>query len=67
VLFGTQFASMLYRLMGAKIGTNVQLYTVLDDWDLVQIGSNTTISHGSMLRTHYFKDGKLFFEKSSDR
>ena len=65
MLLGTPFLNMIYRLMGAKIGTNVQLYTLLDDWDLVQISSNTTISHRSMLRTHFFKDGKLFLRKVS--
>jgi len=60
---GTPIIVWFYRLMGAKIGTGVDLRIPLEEIDLVEIGSHSTISQRANLHTHFFKDGKLVLKK----
>jgi non-ribosomal peptide synthetase-like protein len=56
-LVGTPFAAWFFRLMGAKVGARVHLETThLTEYDLIRIGDEACVGHGSTLQTHLFED-----------
>ena len=59
------FLNVIYfRLVGAKIGKNVQLNTlnINDPW-LLNIGDNSVIGGGSSINCHTYERGKLILER----
>lgn len=60
----TPLAALYYRLMGAKIGRNVQLNTKsCSDPSLLEIGSNTVIGGHATVTGHSFEHGRLVLRK----
>lgn len=56
----TPFNILFYRLMGMKIGKNVQINTThISDPCLIEIGSRTTIGGSATLLAHYGQGGYL--------
>jgi non-ribosomal peptide synthetase-like protein len=59
-LAGTPLASLYYRLMGAKVGRNCLLDTMLcGSFDLVSIGEGTSIGAETQLLGYRIEDGEL--------
>ncbi len=57
MLEGTPFVVWFYRLLGSKIGKRVWMNTTeLTEFDLVEIGDDTTLNDASTLQTHLFED-----------
>ena len=55
---------MYFRLIGAKIGKNVQLNTInINDPWLLEIGDGSVIGGGSSINCHTVERGKLILEK----
>lgn len=60
----TPFAALFYRLMGAKIGKNVQINSKsCADPSLLEIGDNSVIGGHATVLGHTFEDGKLVLKK----
>lgn len=60
----TPFASMFYRLMGAKVGANVQINSKFGaDLSLLEIGDDTVIGGHSTVICHSFERGRLVLKK----
>lgn len=57
LLLGTPYAPFFFRLMGCKIGKNVFMETTeITEFDLVNIGDNSTLNFGCTIQTHLFED-----------
>jgi non-ribosomal peptide synthetase-like protein len=62
-LAGTPLLGLFYRLMGARIGTNVHLATDLGTaFDLVSIGDDSSIGTDAALLGHTVRHGHLILE-----
>jgi len=60
----TPLASMFYRLMGARVGKNVQINSKFGaDLSLLEIGDGTVIGGHSTVICHSFERGKLILKK----
>jgi non-ribosomal peptide synthetase-like protein len=60
LMIGTPFLAWYYRLMGARIGQNCYLGTdVISDFDLIQVGSDTSLGAESSLVSHSISNGYL--------
>lgn len=60
----TPFASMLLRMLGAKIGRNVQINSkFIFDASLLEIGDNTVIGGGAIIIGHQVEHGLLKLRK----
>ena len=56
--------TMYFRLVGAKIGKNVQINTLnMNDPWLLEIGDDSIIGGGASINCHTFERGKLILEK----
>ncbi len=56
----TPLLPMFHRLMGAKVGKNVQINTkVIADSNLLEIGEGTVIGGDAQIICHTAEDGKL--------
>ncbi len=60
----TPFANLLFRLLGAKLGKNVQFNSkFVYDATLLEIGDNTVIGGGAIIIGHIVDRGKLKLKK----
>lgn len=60
----TPFANLLYRMLGAKLGRNVQINSkFIFDASLLEIGDNTVIGGSAILNGHIVERGKLILKK----
>ena len=60
----TPFASLFYRMMGAKLGRNVQINSKnVADLSLLEIGDNSVIGGNATVIGHVFERGKLRLKK----
>ncbi len=60
----TPFANLLFRLLGAKLGKNVQFNSkYVFDASLLEIGDNTVIGGGAIIDGHIVERGKLILKK----
>lgn len=60
----TPFANLLLRLLGAKLGKNVQINSkFIADASLLEIGDNTVIGGGATIIGHIVERGKLKLRK----
>ena len=60
----TPFANLLLRLLGAKLGLNVQINSKsIADASLLEIGDNTVIGGNATIICHIFERGKLKLRK----
>src|SRR3990167_5787293 len=60
----TPFANLLFRLLGAKLGKNVQFNSkYVYDATLLEIGDNTIIGGGAIIIGHIVERGKLKLKK----
>lgn len=60
----TPFANLLFRMLGAKLGRNVQINSkFMFDASLLEIGDNTVIGGGAILNGHIVERGKLILRK----
>lgn len=60
----TPFAALFFRLMGAKIGKNVQINSKqCFDLSLVEIGDNAVIGGYATIMCHSFERGRLILRK----
>jgi len=60
----TPFANLLFRMLGAKLGRNVQINSkFVFDASLLEIGDNTVIGGGAILNGHIVERGKLVLRK----
>lgn len=65
-LAGTPLLGLYYRLMGAKIGTNVHLATDLATaFDLVSIGDDSSIGTDAAILAHTIQNGRLMLQPVS--
>ncbi|MCR4337724.1 MAG: hypothetical protein NUV91_07970, partial [Candidatus Omnitrophica bacterium] len=56
----TPFANLLFRLLGAKLGKNVQFNSkYVYDATLLEIGDNTVVGGGAIIIGHIVERGKL--------
>lgn len=56
----TPFANLLFRLLGAKLGKNVQFNSRhVYDATLIEIGDNTVVGGGAIILGHIVERGKL--------
>ncbi|KAI9199421.1 uncharacterized protein BJ171DRAFT_585221 [Polychytrium aggregatum] len=56
-LMGTPFLSIVFRMLGARVGKNVFWATVdLTEHDLLTIGDNCTVGSYAVFQTHLFED-----------
>lgn len=61
----TPFANLLYRLLGAKLGKNVQFNSKhVYDASLLEIGDGTVVGGGAILLGHIVERGKLKLKKT---
>ena len=57
ILTGTPFIKYPLRMLGCKIGKRVCLYTTqVTEFDLVNIGDNSSLNDNCTLQTHLFED-----------
>ncbi len=64
-VIGTDFIVWWYRLLGAKIGRNVTIATVvLSDWDLIEIGDDVFLGGRCTVIGHVGEMGRLKFERT---
>lgn len=60
----TPFANLLFRLLGAKLGKNVQFNSkFVFDASLLEIGDNTVVGGGAIINCHIVERGKLILKK----
>lgn len=60
----TPFANLLFRMLGAKLGKNVQFNSkYVFDASLLEIGDNTVIGGGAIINGHIVERGKLTLKK----
>lgn len=60
----TPFANLLFRMLGAKLGKNVQFNSkFVFDASLLEIGDNTVIGGGAIINGHIVERGKLVLRK----
>ncbi|MDP2653445.1 MAG: DapH/DapD/GlmU-related protein [Candidatus Omnitrophota bacterium] len=60
----TPFANLLFRLLGAKLGKNVQFNSRhVYDATLIEIGSNTVVGGGAIILGHIVERGLLKLKK----
>lgn len=60
----TPFANLLFRLLGAKLGKNVQFNSkFVYDATLLEIGDNTVVGGGAIIIGHLVERGKLKLKK----
>ena len=60
----TPFASLLFRMLGAKLGKNVQFNSkYVFDASLLEIGDNTVVGGGAIINCHIVERGKLVLRK----
>ncbi len=60
----TPFANFVYRMLGAKIGKNVQINSsYCSDYSLLEVGDNTTIGGHSTVIAHSFERGRIILKK----
>lgn len=60
----TPFANLLFRLLGAKLGKNVQFNSkFVYDATLLEIGDSTVVGGGSIIIGHIVERGKLKLKK----
>ncbi len=60
----TPFANLLFRLLGAKLGKNVQFNSkFVFDATLLEIGDNTVVGGGAILIGHIVERGRLKLKK----
>jgi acetyltransferase-like isoleucine patch superfamily enzyme len=60
----TPFANLLFRLLGAKLGKNVQFNSkYVFDASLLEIGDNTVVGGGAIINGHIVERGKLILRK----
>jgi len=60
----TPFANLLFRLLGAKLGKNVQFNSkYVFDASLLEIGDNSIIGGGAIINGHIVERGKLILRK----
>jgi serine acetyltransferase len=60
----TPFANLLLRLLGAKLGKNVQINSKdIYDASLLEIGDNTVIGGGAIIDCHIVERGRLKLKK----
>ena len=60
----TPFANLLFRLLGAKLGKNVQFNSkYVFDATLLEIGDNTVVGGGAIIIGHIVERGKLKLKK----
>ena len=60
----TPFANLLFRLLGAKLGKNVQFNSKhVYDATLLEIGDNTVVGGGAIIIGHIVERGKLKLKK----
>ena len=60
----TPFANLLFRLLGAKLGKNVQFNSkYIFDASLLEIGDNTVVGGGAIINCHIVERGKLVLKK----
>ncbi len=65
-LAGTPLLGLYYRLLGARIGTNVHLGTHLATaFDLVSIGDDSSVGTDAAILAHTVRDGHLILEPVS--
>ena len=60
----TPFANLLFRMLGAKLGKNVQFNSkYVFDASLLEIGDNTVVGGGAIINGHIVERGKLILRK----
>lgn len=60
----TPFANLLFRLLGVKLGKNVQFNSkYIFDASLLEIGDNTVIGGGAIINGHIVERGRLILKK----
>ncbi|MBI4844986.1 MAG: hypothetical protein HY810_00675, partial [Candidatus Omnitrophica bacterium] len=60
----TPFSNLLFRMLGAKIGKNVQFNSkFVFDATLLEIGDNTVVGGGAIIIGHIVERGKLILKK----
>jgi len=60
----TPFANLLFRLLGAKLGKNVQFNSkYVFDASLLEIGDNTVVGGGAIIDCHMVERGRLKLKK----
>jgi acetyltransferase-like isoleucine patch superfamily enzyme len=60
----TPFSNLLFRLLGAKLGKNVQFNSkYVFDASLLEIGDNTVIGGGAIINGHIVERTKLILKK----
>lgn len=60
----TPFSNLLFRMLGAKLGKNVQFNSkYVFDASLLEIGDNTVIGGGAIINGHIVERGKLVLRK----
>ncbi|MDD4202299.1 MAG: DapH/DapD/GlmU-related protein [Candidatus Omnitrophica bacterium] len=60
----TPFANLLFRMLGAKLGKNVQFNSkFIFDASLLEIGDNTVVGGGAIIDCHMVERGKLKLKK----
>ncbi|MBI5150567.1 MAG: hypothetical protein HZA28_07350 [Candidatus Omnitrophica bacterium] len=60
----TPFANLLFRMLGAKLGKNVQFNSkYVFDASLLEIGDNTVVGGGAIINGHIVERGKLILKK----
>jgi len=60
----TPFANLLFRMLGAKLGKNVQFNSkFVFDASLLEIGDNTVVGGGAIINCHIVERGKLILRK----
>ena len=64
----TPFANLLFRLLGAKLGKNVQFNSkYVYDATLLEIGDNTVVGGGAIIIGHIVERGSAETQESQDR
>ncbi len=60
----TPFSNLLFRLLGAKLGKNVQFNSkYVFDASLLEIGDNTVVGGGAIIDCHMVEHGRLKLKK----
>jgi len=60
----TPFSNLLFRMLGAKLGKNVQFNSkYVFDASLLEIGDNTVVGGGAIINGHIVERGKLILRK----
>ncbi|MFC1704349.1 acyltransferase [Candidatus Omnitrophota bacterium] len=60
----TPFSNLLFRMLGAKLGKNVQFNSkYVFDASLLEIGDNTVVGGGAIINGHVVERGKLILKK----